>query len=90
MRADDIPLVFPVLGAQNLPRGARLKVRLGEVDEITLDLHGTVIERLDDPADPSDDGPVPDEDDAEDSDNVAGPIAIAVDVNEPEPTPTPP
>ena len=32
----------------------------------------------------------PDEDDAEDSDNVAGPIAIAVDVNEPEPTPTPP
>ena len=90
VRADDIPLVFPVLGAQNLPRGARLKVKLGEVDEITLDLHGTVIERLDDPADPSDDGPVPDEDDAEDNDNVAGPIAIAVDVNEPEPTPTPP
>ncbi|WP_422843903.1 ribonuclease catalytic domain-containing protein [Acidovorax sp. M2(2025)] len=80
VRADDIPLVFPVLGAQNLPRGARLKVKLGEVDEITLDIHGTVIERLDDPADTSDDGPV---DDAEDDDDaVAGPIAIAVDVNE--------
>ena len=79
VRADDIPLVFPVLGAQNLPRGARLKVKLGEVDEITLDIHGTVIERLDDPADTSDDGPV---DDAEDDDTVAGPIAIAVDVNE--------
>ncbi|MFX8110437.1 hypothetical protein ABTK99_19230, partial [Acinetobacter baumannii] len=63
----------------NLPRGARLKVKLGEVDEITLDIHGTVIERLDDPADTSDDGPV---DDAEDDDTVAGPIAIAVDVNE--------
>ncbi|UCV00009.1 ribonuclease catalytic domain-containing protein [Acidovorax radicis] len=79
VRADDIPLVFPVLGAQNLPRGARLKVKLGEVDEITLDIHGTVIERLDDPADASDDGPG---DDAEDDDTVAGPIAIAVDVNE--------
>ena len=79
VRADDIPLVFPVLGAQNLPRGARLKVKLGEVDEITLDIHGTVIERLDDPADTSDDGPV---DEAEDDDTVAGPIAIAVDVNE--------
>ncbi len=80
VRADDLPLVFPVLGAQNLPRGARLKVKLGDVDEITLDIHGTVIERLDDPADPSDDGPV--EDAEEDEDTVAGPIAIAVDVNE--------
>lgn len=79
VRADDIPLVFPVLGAQNLPRGARLKVKLGEVDEITLDLHGTVLERLDDPADASDDAPL--EDDGDDE-AVAGPIAIAVDVNE--------
>ena len=81
VRADELPLVFPVLGAQNLPRGARLKVKLGEVDEITLDLHGTVIERLDDPDDTSDDGPV---EDAEDDEAVAGPIAIAVDVNEAE------
>ena len=84
VRADDIPLVFPVLGAQNLPRGARLKVKLGEVDEITLDIHGTVIERLDDPADASDDGPVDDEADEE---AVAGPIAIAVDVNEADASP---
>ena len=83
VRADDIPLVFPVLGAQNLPRGARLKVKLGEADEITLDIHGTVIERLDDPADASDDGPV---DDEADEDAVAGPIAIAVDVNEADAT----
>ncbi len=82
VRADALPLVFPVLGAQNLPRGARIRVRLGEVDEIALDVHGTLIERLDDPADPSDDGPV---DEAEDDEALqAGPIAIAVDVNEPE------
>lgn len=90
VRADTLPLVFPVLGAQNLPRGARLLVKLGEVDEITLDLHGTVLERLDDPLDTSDDGPVDDEggDDGEDGDSaVAGPIAIAVDMNEPEAAP---
>jgi len=81
VRADELPLVFPVLGAQNLPRGARIRVRLGEVDEITLDVHGTLVERLDDPQDSSDDGPV---EDAEDDEAVAGPIAIAVDVNEPE------
>ncbi|MFN4031588.1 MAG: ribonuclease catalytic domain-containing protein [Acidovorax temperans] len=83
VRADDIPLVFPVLGAQNLPRGARLKVRLGEVDEITLYIHGTVVERLDDPNDASDDAAVEDEGD---EDAVAGPIAIAVDVNEADST----
>jgi len=81
VRADELPLVFPVLGAQNLPRGARIRVRLGEVDEITLDVHGSLIERLDDPQDASDDGPVQED---EDDEAVAGPIAIAVDVNEPE------
>ena len=81
VRADTLPLVFPVLGAQNLPRGARLLVKLGEVDEITLDIHGTLIARLDDPQDSSDDGPVYD---TEDDDSAAGPIAIAVDVNEAE------
>ena len=78
MRADSLPLVISVLGAQNLPRGARALVRLGEIDEITLDIHGTVVQRLDDPDDPSDDGDVSEEDD----DQVAGPIAIAVDVDD--------
>lgn len=78
VRADDIPLVFPVLGAQNLPRGARLRVKLGEIDEITLDIHGTVLERLD--SDEAEAGA--DEAAEDDEDTVAGPIAIAVDVNE--------
>lgn len=81
VRADSLPLVIGVTGAQALPRGARVRVKLGEIDEITLDIHGTVSERLDDPADRSDDAPV---EDAEDEDTVAGPIAIAVDVNEAE------
>ncbi|WP_027994335.1 ribonuclease catalytic domain-containing protein [Simplicispira psychrophila] len=84
VRADTLPLVFPVLGAQNLPRGARLRVRLGDIDDITLDLHGTLLERLDNPDDATDDGPVDDSEDSEDDQASAGPIAIAVDMNETE------
>ncbi|MGE6211169.1 ribonuclease catalytic domain-containing protein [Comamonas aquatica] len=80
VRADSLPLVISVAGAQALPRGARVRVKLGEIDEITLDIHGTVTERLDDPQDPSDDAPL--DDSADDEEDVAGPIAIAVDVNE--------
>jgi exoribonuclease II len=78
VRADTLPLVISVAGT-TVPRGARVRVKLGEIDEITLDIHGTVIERLDDPNDASDDAPV---DDAAEEEDVAGPIAIAVDVNE--------
>jgi len=87
VRADDIPLVLPVLGAQGLPRGARVRVKLGEMDLITLDVHGTVVERLDTPQ--ADTGAQAQEADAggDDDEEVAGPIAIAVDVNEnPEPS----
>lgn len=77
VRADSLPLVMPVVGAQGLPRGARVKVRLGDIDLITLDVHGTVVERLDaNAATDADDAPEEDEED------VAGPIAIAVDVSE--------
>ncbi len=77
VRADDIPLVLPVLGAQGLPRNAKVRVKLGEMDLITLDVHGTVTERLDAPADTA-----PADEDEGDEEDVAGPIAIAVDVNE--------
>ena len=72
--------VAPVMGAANLPRGARVRVKLGEMDLITLDIHGTVVERLDVPV--AGDTSAPDDDAAEDEDEVAGPIAIAVDVSE--------
>lgn len=80
VRADTLPLVFPVLGAQGLPRGAQLRVKLGDIDDITLDLHGTVLERLDSTA-PGDDG-ADDGSDEDDDSAVAGPLAIAVDMDD--------
>ena len=62
VRADTLPLVINVLGVQNLPRGARVRIKLGRIDHITLDIHGTVLARLDDPADPNDDAPLDDVD----------------------------
>ena len=86
VRADDLPLVLPATGALGLPRGARVRVKLGEIDEITLDITGAVMERLDVVAD-TQDAPADMEDD---EDVSAGPIAIAVDVNEvPEDVATP-
>ena len=81
VRADELPLVLPAAGAQGLPRGSRVRIRLGEIDEITLDINSTVIERLDMPADTANqDTEIEDDEDAGLS---AGPISIAVDLDEP-------
>ncbi len=78
VRADDLPLVLPATGALGLPRGAKVRIKLGEIDEITLDITSAVIERLDVVAD----SPNETVDVDDDEDVSAGPIAIAVDVNE--------
>ncbi|MEZ5707027.1 MAG: RNB domain-containing ribonuclease [Burkholderiaceae bacterium] len=80
VRADTLPLVLPVMGAEGLARGARVRVRLGEVDEITLDVSGTVIERLDTPADVASNNDEP-EDDADDA-GISSPLALAIDIEE--------
>jgi len=84
VRADDLPLVLPVMGSQDLPRGARVRVKLGAIDEITLDVAGTVVERLDTVADAAASGLTAEGADEEDEDVAAGPIAIAVDMDETE------
>ena len=76
VRADDLPLVLPATGALGLPRGAKVRIKLGEIDEITLDITGAVIERLDTVME------VTGQEDADEDEVAAGPIAIAVDVNE--------
>ena len=81
VRADTLPLVLPVMGADGLPRGAHVRVKLGQVDEITLDIAGTVIERLDvaegDLAAEDDNGS-----DGDDDEGGAAPLALAIDINE--------
>ena len=83
VRADTLPLVFPVAGQQE--RGARLRVKLGEIDEIALDVSGTVLERLDAPK--AGEAAAEEEGDDGEEEVVAGPIAIAVDLNDSEAAP---
>jgi exoribonuclease-2 len=58
-------------------------VKLGEIDEISLDVGGTVIARLDAPDGEDSDGMV-DADEEDDSEelNTALPLAIAIDVTD--------
>jgi exoribonuclease-2 len=81
VRADDYPLVLAATGAQGLPRGAQVRIKLGEIDEIMLDISGAVTERLD--LDNENDPQGTDFEDNEQDDSSAGPIAIAVDMDEP-------
>jgi exoribonuclease-2 len=78
-RADDLPLVLPVLGGGDLPRGARVQLRLSEVDDISLDISGHLLLILE--ADAPSSGEQTEITDDED-DSAAGPIALAMDVNE--------
>lgn len=81
-RAQDIPLVLPVLGAKDLPRGAVIRVRLGAIDFIALELQGTLLERLDfDANDPDAKSGIDAPEDADDEAALPT-VAIAIDVNE--------
>jgi exoribonuclease-2 len=83
VRADTLPLMFSVLGAQGLMRGARVRVKLGDVDLMALDVHGTVTAHLDAPSDA--DAVAADAENQEaDDDEVmaAGPLTIAVDLSD--------
>ena len=84
VRADTLPLVFRAAGAESLPRGARVRVRLGAADLLTLDLNASVIARL------AEAGGASEAATAEDDEPTAGPLAIAADVADAEPGPESP
>ena len=83
VRADTLPLVFRAIGAEQLARGSGVRVKLGDVDLLTLDVAASVLARL--AAETSSAGAgaavAASEDDDADADAAAGPIAIAVDVS---------
>jgi len=82
VRAETLPLVFTVMGAQGLPRGAKVRVKLGAIDLMALDVGGTVTARLDTEATDAAAMAAPDEAEEDDSE-TAGPLTIAVDLSEP-------
>jgi exoribonuclease-2 len=47
VRADTLPLVFRAVGAEQLGRGTGVRVRIGAIDLLTLDVAASVIARLD-------------------------------------------
>jgi exoribonuclease-2 len=78
-RADDLPLVLPVFGGGDLPRGARVQLRLSEIDDISLDISGQLLHVLEvDAPTSAEEAEMADDED----DSAAGPIALAMDVNE--------
>lgn len=85
VRADTLPLVMPVMGADNWPRGAQARVRLGRSDLMALEVSATVIARLDNP-----DGPEADHDQDDDDSVLAAPVVLSLDVDETEPPPAHP
>jgi exoribonuclease-2 len=84
VRADRLPLVVRALGCEALPRGARVRVRITGTDLLTLDVHASLVARLDDPATPADDAVVESED-ADDAAEAAAPLALAIDLADADP-----
>ena len=74
VRAEEIPIVLSVAGTASLMRGARVKVRLGEMDLLMLEASATLVERLDVAA--------PEPTDEEEDDEPTGGVHLAMDVNE--------
>jgi len=75
VRADDLPLVFRALGCEREPRHSHVKVRITGLDELTLDVHASLVERLDAAAPGTDAG------DAEEDEEPSGVLTLAIDVN---------
>jgi len=80
VRADELPLVLRALGAEALPRGARVRVRIAGIDLLTLDVHASVVARLEaQPAAPDAETQA----ELEDAETeTAGPIQLAIDVQD--------
>jgi exoribonuclease-2 len=79
VRADELPLVFRAVGAESLPRGAAVRVRIASTDLLTLDVQASVVARLDDPATTADDAVVGDAE-LDEAADAAGPLSLAIDV----------
>ena len=78
VRADALPLVFRAVGAESLPRGTRVRTRIGATDLLTLDVHASVLERLGDEPVRSADAVEAGDDAADEPAEQAGPLTLAI------------
>jgi exoribonuclease-2 len=81
-RADHLPLVFSVMGAPALDRGSRVRVRLGDMDLIALDIRAQFTESL---LELQETSPSDDEEDIS-----AGTLTIAVNLDDADEVPAAP
>ena len=79
VRANNLPLVVSVLGADTLPRNVQVRIRLGSINLMALDVTATVVDRLDDVVTPTD---AADESEEDEDAVAAGPLVLAVDTDE--------
>ncbi len=77
VRAETLPLVFKALGCEALPRGTLVRVRITGCDTLTLELHASLVTRLDGAPPASADSLDDSEDDA-----AAAPLSLAIDLGE--------
>jgi len=83
VRADNLPLMLTVMGASGLMRGDKVKVQLGTVDAMALDVSGTVLEKIIAETSETQNAEAGLDEAMEDLDEAAsGPIAIAMNINE--------
>jgi len=78
VRAETLPLVFKALGCEGLPRGTLVRVRITGSDALTLEVHASLLARLD--AAPA---PATETDDDSDEATAAAPLTLAIDLEEP-------
>jgi exoribonuclease-2 len=76
--------VFKAIGCEPLPRGTHVRVRITGTDALTLEVHASLVARLDDAAPPSAEA----EEEADDADQ-AEPLALALDVGDGDTTEAP-
>lgn len=85
-RADELPLMFNVMGASGMQRGDKVRVQLGNIDAMALDVNGTVIEKIDNDRTSAEFNPDNLEDNLDELEEAAtGPIALAMNVDEAPP-----
>ena len=87
VRAETLPLVFRALGAESLPRGARVRVRVTGSDLLTLDLHANVVAHLaSTPGGVAAGGALAEDDSGDEGGEAgvepAGPLTLAIDLRD--------